>query len=519
MNENKKQLTLGSLFDGIAGFPLAAAGLGIKTIWTSEIEPNCVEIAARHFPEAKQLGDITKLNGADIDPVDIISFGSPCQNLSTAGNQRGLDGEKSQLFFEAVRIVYEMRGATNGKYPKYIIWENVAGAFSSNKGQDFRRVLEEITKTYIPMPNSRRWAAAGMVRSRGGSTAWRMLDAQYWGVPQRRKRIYLVHSFGNDRAGQILFECESVFRDIAQGRTEGKDTSCGVGRSTAAADTTPTVFTIAGNAIGRTGRNGGNQLGIGQDISYTLTAADRHCVAVPECAAYRLYDYEAYKEGIGTLRAKGGDYGGGSETVIVEKRLQFAEAYQHHGYRMSDVANTQTAGANNSVRGDTSFVIENDVVRFDDFVTNEDGSCWAHICKSCAEKYGISEMILDDGCGGGTCGVQGCENEADFYIDFPADQQGPAENESVWAVALDTLRGIGRRIVYRIRRQTPTECERLDGFPDGWTKYDTKGNEISDAARYTALGNSIAVPCAVRVFRGIIAVEAEVAGNADNDNQ
>jgi hypothetical protein len=167
MKENQIQLTLGSLFDGIAGFPLAAAGLGIKMVWTSEIEPNCIEIAAKHFPEAEQLGDITKLNGADITPVDIISFGSPCQNLSTAGNQKGLDGEKSQLFFEAVRIVYEMRGATNGKYPKYIIWENVAGAFSSNKGQDFRRVLEEITKTYIPMPNSRRWAAAGMVRSRG----------------------------------------------------------------------------------------------------------------------------------------------------------------------------------------------------------------------------------------------------------------------------------------------------------------------------------------------------------------
>lgn len=161
-------LTLGSLFDGIAGFPLAAAGVGIKTVWTSEIEPNCIEIAARHFPEAKQLGDITKLNGADLDPVDIISFGSPCQNLSTAGNQKGLDGEKSQLFFEAVRVIDEMRCATNGKYPKYIIWENVAGAFSSNKGQDFRRVLEEITKTNIPMPDSGRWAAAGMVRSRGG---------------------------------------------------------------------------------------------------------------------------------------------------------------------------------------------------------------------------------------------------------------------------------------------------------------------------------------------------------------
>lgn len=505
-------LTLGSLFDGIAGFPLAAAGVGIKTVWTSEIKPNCIEIAARHFPEAKQLGDITKLNGADLDPVDIISFGSPCQNLSTAGNQKGLDGEKSQLFFEAVRVIDEMRCATNGKYPKYIIWENVAGAFSSNKGQDFRRVLEEITKTNIPMPDSGRWAAAGLVRSGRGSTAWRTMDAQYWGVPQRRKRIYLVHGFGNECAGQILFECESVFRDIAPGRTEGQDDSCGAGRSTAEADTTPTVFTIAGNAIGRNGRNGGNQLGIGQDVSYTLTAADRHCAAVPECEAYRLSGYGDYKEGVGALRASGGDYGG-SETMIVEKKLQFAEAYQHHGYRISETANTQTAGANNCVRGDTSFVIENDVVRFDDFATNEDGSHWAYICKSCAEKYSISEMLLDDGCGGGTCGVQGCENEADFYIDFPADQQGPAENESVWAVALDTLKGIGRHIVYRIRRLTPLECERLDGFPDYWTRYGASGREMSDNARYMALGNSIAVPCAERVFIGINKAESEEREN------
>ena len=315
-----------------------------------------------------------------------------------------------------------------------------------------------------------------------------------------------------------------MFRDIAQGRAEGQDASCGVGRSTAAADSSAEemtfdlgsaadrihinakkscalkatdggggaatglyllpVFTIAGNAIGRTGRNGGNQLGIGQDISYTLTAADRHCVAVPE----------------------------------VEKKLQFAEAYQHHGYRMSEIANTLTAGANDSVRGDTSFVIENDIVCFDDFATNEDGSCWAHICKSCVERYKISETLLDDGCGGGTCGVQGCENEADFYIDFPKAAEGPAENESIWRVALDTLKGIGWRILYRIRRLTPTECERLDGFPDGWTQQDTKGNVISDNARYKALGNSIAVPCAVRVFRGIMAVEKEVAAVAERNN-
>lgn len=286
------------------------------------------------------MGDITKINGGEIPPVDIISFGSPCQNLSTAGNQKGLDGEKSQLFFEAIRIIYEMRGATNGKYPKYIIWENVAGAFSSNKGQDFRRVLEEITKTYIPMPNSRRWATSGMVRSAAGSTAWRQLDAQYWGVPQRRKRIYLVHNFNGERAPEILFECESVLGYTAQGRTEGKNIAESAGNSVEATGTgtaagflplnsgrangvgyedeksptltknpPATVYTIAGNAIGRMGRNGGNQLGVGQDISYTLTAADRHAIAAPE--AFRLSSFGGFAEGVGTLRASGGDNGGG----------------------------------------------------------------------------------------------------------------------------------------------------------------------------------------------------------------
>lgn len=444
MEKGQIELTLGSLFDGIAGFPLAAAEVGIKTIWTSEIEPNCIEISARHFPEAKQLGDITKLNGKDIDPVDIISFGSPCQNLSVAGSQEGLDGEKSKLFFEAVRVIDEMRCETNGKYPKYVIWENVAGAFSSNKGQDFRRVLEEITKTNIPMPDSGRWANAGMVRDRGGSTAWRLLDAQYWGIPQRRKRIYLVRSFGNERAGQILFECESVlgYFTPGAGETEGstakikdcvagedcrgmeqdadgqmifdfgrtadriymnarksvtlKATDGGSGASTGLYMLP--VYTMAGNAIGRAGKNGGNQLGIKEDdVSPTLTTNDRHAVAyipemVQESEAYRRCGYGEYKEEVGTLMAKGGSYGGGSESLIVRKK--------------------------------------------------------------------------------------------------------------------------GKGLLkYDVRRLTPLECERLNGFPDGWTEQDTKGKKISDNARYVALGNSIAVPCAVRVFRGIIAVEAEEKDN------
>ena len=161
-------MTLGSLFDGIAGFPLAAKRQGITPVWGSEIEADCIDISAKHFPDMQQLGNIMEINGAEIPPVDIISFGSPCQNLSVAGNGKGLAGSESRLFFEAVRIIDEMRCATNGKYPKYAVWENVAGAFSSNKGRDFQKVLEEITKTAIPMPDSGRWAGAGMVRSRGG---------------------------------------------------------------------------------------------------------------------------------------------------------------------------------------------------------------------------------------------------------------------------------------------------------------------------------------------------------------
>ena len=128
-----RTLTLGSLFDGIGGFPLAAQRCGIKTVWASEIEPNCVEITKRHFPRMIHLGDITKINGGEIPPVDIISFGSPCQDLSTAGKQKGLSGERSRLFLDAVRIIYEMRRATNGRYPTFLIWENVSGAFNSNE--------------------------------------------------------------------------------------------------------------------------------------------------------------------------------------------------------------------------------------------------------------------------------------------------------------------------------------------------------------------------------------------------
>lgn len=223
--KNNKKLTLGSLFDGIAGFPYAAERFGIETKWTSEIEPSPSEISARHFPNAKQLGDVTKINGAEIEPVDIISFGSPCQDMSVAGNRAGLDGNRSSLFHEAVRIIREMRNKTNGEYPTYAIWENVPGAFSSNKGEDFRRVLEEITETEISVPQGGKWAESGMVELSDRSVAWRTFDAQYWGVPQRRRRIYLVADFRGQRAAEILFKSESMSGDTSESEETQQRTS------------------------------------------------------------------------------------------------------------------------------------------------------------------------------------------------------------------------------------------------------------------------------------------------------
>lgn len=189
--------------------------------------------------------------------------------------------------------------------------------------------------------------------------------------------------------------------------------------------------------------------------------------------------------------------------MIVRKEMTFAEAYQHHGYRISDVANTQTAGANTSIRGDTSLIIENEIIPFDDFAKNEDGRYWACICEKCVKQNNISENLLDD-VGVGICGVAGCENEADYYIDFPEIEEPKG---SVWKIPLYLLQGEKEHKKYKVRRFTPTECERLNGFPDGWTEKRSDGKDSSDTARYVSLGNSIAVQCADRVFAGIIAVE------------
>ena len=223
---DQSRITMGSLFDGIGGFPLAAVHCGIVPVWASEIEAFPIEVTKIRFPNMNQAGDITKLNGAELPPVDIICGGSPCQDLSVAGARAGLSGSRSGLFMEQVRVVKEMRNAeiSRGRsglsaLPRNLCWENVPGAFSSGNpnGEDFRIVLDEIIRikfdsVYVPRPYTRRWEPAGRILLGDSfSLAWRCLDTQYWPrTPQRRKRIFLVADFGGRTAPQILFDQESL---------------------------------------------------------------------------------------------------------------------------------------------------------------------------------------------------------------------------------------------------------------------------------------------------------------------
>lgn len=288
-----KNLTLGSLFDGSGGFPLGGLLSGITPLWASEIEPFPIRVTTKRLPQMKHYGDVSKLNGAELPPVDIITFGSPCQDMSVAGKRAGLSGSRSNLFYEAVRIVKEMRCKTNGEYPRFVVWENVPGAFSSNKGEDFKAVLEEICKIKddtlsVSQPESGKWTNAGEIVGDAFSVAWRVFDAQYWGVPQRRKRIYLVADFAGECAGEILFEQKSLSGDSSQSVSTWK--------------TTPTN---AKDCVGATGRNGlvlndqgGNRMDITNDVTCTLRAEAHHPPCVLESAGF-CTEHSAKSRGIG----------------------------------------------------------------------------------------------------------------------------------------------------------------------------------------------------------------------------
>jgi DNA (cytosine-5)-methyltransferase 1 len=398
------ELTLGSLFDGIGGFCYAATLTGrIKPIWAAEIEQSCIDITRFRFPEVMHVGSVTELKGDEIQPVDIITFGSPCQDLSIAGQRKGLKGNRSGLFMEAIRIIDEMRLATNGKYPTFIIWENVPGAFSSRDGADFRAVLEAITKTDIPMPASGKWGNAGMVRGAAVDTAWRILDAQYWGVPQRRKRIYLVGDFGGQRAGEILFKSESLLGYTPKSKGERAETA---GQPT---DSIRTESSRGGEVLGLDFAHADSVVRTFEDKTPTLlqnmgsAGGQVPCILKEEKAAGFIYNQGGNGKGLGYEEEKAPTImTGGTTTVFIEKKnvtplrnevtrmknsnglgvgevggpcptltvqdvhSVFYEAYQHHGYRESGTSGTLTAGQNNTIRGDTPLVVKTDKKAFEE---------------------------------------------------------------------------------------------------------------------------------------------------------
>ena len=276
--KQRKTLTLGSLFDGSGDCPLAGILAGVEPVWASEIEPFAIRVTTKRLPKMRHYGDVSDISGADLEPVDIITFGSPCQDLSIAGKRSGLDGLRSGLFFEAVRIVKEMREKTHGEKPRFIVWENVPGAFSSNKGEDFKAVLEEVIRIKepeappLPPPEKGRWPYADCYLGDGWSVAYRVLDARYWGVPQRRARIFLVADFAGGRAPEILFKSEGVSGYTPQGFRQGE----GI-----AGDPEKSPGTAGGTDAGGRGRvilndQGGSRMDVSEDVVSTLRAEAHH---------------------------------------------------------------------------------------------------------------------------------------------------------------------------------------------------------------------------------------------------
>lgn len=623
------KLTLGSLFDGSGGFPLGGLLSGITPVWASEIEPFPIRVTTKRLPFMKHYGDVSRMDGRKIEPVDIITFGSPCQDMSIAGRREGLDGSRSSLFYEAVRIVKEMRCATDGRYPRYIVWENVPGAFSSNKGADFQSVLEEIcsVKGYeIDPARPERWANAGEIVADDFSLAWRVFDAQYWGVPQRRKRIYLVADFAGGRAFDILFKSEGV--------------------SGYSAESFRSWQRIAGSAADRTGTaslclndQGGQRMDVTDEVTATLRAEAHHPPCVLESAGF-CTEHSAKSRSIGyeeetspTLRAGVVPAAVALENHPTDSRVKIAE----DGKVQTLTSRMGTGGGNvplvMKIRSGCEGGGKGPLIQTDKSATlscNNDqtlfepkayGICSkeSNAMKSTNPHSGIYEADTSrtlDGNGGNPGCNQGSIAVVESYAIQGSmigriDKNGPqgdginedvsftlntvdrhavyamttgsftqiAEDKAPTVLARDykdptaVCYGIGRDTFnqgknakfaptfeeelqptlvakgpgaiqsgYTVRRLTPTECARLQGFPDWWCDdlgvaeptmedirywYDvfethrrivgssTKPKSLkqiakwlrdphSDAAEYKMWGNGVALPCVVFVLSGIV---------------
>ena len=568
-----KRLTLGSLFDGSGGFPLGGLLSGIIPVWASEIEPFPIRVTSKRLPEMKHYGDVSEMDGSQVEPVDIITFGSPCTDLSIAGKRAGLDGRQSGLFYQAVRIIKEMRCATDGKYPRYIVWENVPGAFSSNKGEDFRAVLKEIIGIVQPEaemspPEKQQWPYADLYVGDGWSVAYRTLDAQFWGVPQRRRRIFLVADFNGEGAGEILFKSEGMSGYSAEGFRAWQRAAGGAPESPG--ETSRMVLND----------QGGCRMDVTDNVTNTLRAESHHPPLVFENHSQDTR-YTGPLETAQTVSANYG-IGGNNQPFVVES--------QRHPKTLKIRSGCDGGGKGSLIQEDKSATLScnNDQTVF---VPKAFGICsdQSHAMLSGNPKSGIYEAdtsrTLDANGGNPSCNQGGIAVVAvQGSMIGREDKNGPQGNGVGDGISF-TLNTVDRHAVayptyccsknshftrateelaetlvatnykdppfindmeeewgYIVRRLTPTECARLQGFPDWWcsglgdeepseseiekwsaiweTHRKVAGsstraksrkqivkwlkNPYSDTAEYKMWGNGVALPCVYFVLSGIV---------------
>lgn len=455
-------MTLGSLFDGSGTALLAATMCEITPVWAAEIEPYPIAVTRTHFPEVIHLGDVTQIDGAAIPPVDVIVFGSPCQDMSTAGKRAGMQHKergdeettRSGLFYEAVRIIREMRGATNGVHPAFAVWENVPGAFSSNDGQDFRCVLEELSNISggglaIPRPSSGTWKPAGLCMGDNFSLAWRVLDAQYWGVPQRRRRVFLVADFRGQRAGKILFKREGLQGNTPSRAEAQEKVASNAGRSAANGDRIFSIHDKAtryrGGGPTRHGDGAGNGLGISDDgTMYTLDTGCRHALAFMAGQGAKAGSVAASEEYSPTLRAAASGTNQIPSVVCMAHGQEHAEIYEEKA-------------PNLTCKHEQPIVF------------------------SVSEKQYIVRRLTPNEC----CRLQG----------FPDGWGTPRrindltdEEEAFW----NRARGTALRIAGKVSQPLPRD--RLIRWVNGLH---------TDSAEYKMWGNGMALPCLLYVIQGI----------------
>lgn len=605
--QNSTNLTLGSLFDGSGGFPLAGLIAGIIPKWKSEIEPFPIRVTEVRFPTVKHYGDVSKIDGSQIEPVDIISFGSPCQDMSIAGKRAGLSGSRSNLFYEATRIIKEMREATNGEYPKYAVWENVSGAFSSNKGEDFRCVLEELCSIKDPqvsIPGCPKWNNAGKILGNGYSIAWRQLDAQYWGVPQRRKRIYAVADFRGWSAGKILFESEGLSGYSPEGFRAWQETAGCIAESTRetgsdndslmfenhsqdtryngpldVAQTVSSTYGTGGNNQPfvlqtpktlkiRSGCEGGGKGALIQDnLSATLSTINDQTLFQPRVFGICSKGSNAMQsdnpnsgfyeaETTRTLDANGGNPSCNQGGIAVVEGNGSRPSHHGDGFREDGPMYTlntiethavayaevhATLSANDGPKGPSSQMLGNPEENFVGEPSYGIGRTVMNQGYNHRFSMPIEEEVEPTMTATGANGVahpKYSSSKASFFTE--ANEE--CANTLVATDYKDPpIVNDGEEPEYIVRRLTPTECARLQGFPDWWcddladenpsdeevafwtevfnthsaivgkgkTKTEAQVRRFlkepySDSAAYKMWGNGIALPNALFVLSGIV---------------